>query len=543
MPRTSLHVDLLNMYFRVSRIAFWLAAAAAAWALLAARGQETLLMALTLIACVVAFFSWRAGVRAQRHLQALPDVIPEAQPLDAALLHEAAERLVQAVHAAASSDAALHAAAGVLRSELGALELRVCEVHQVDAGHARVADLLEAQPGFRTVPRRLRLEATPLGRALRTQKETLALPSAVLPVVVDAQVVAAIELRGISVPVDERALRGLLRLARLALTQRFATLRGAATGTDGGPDAALPALAFETSTRPAGRPESKRATRPNRSLDESPGEPPNGRVLVIDPDPATAAGVGVLARAGYHVTAVSGMLQAVAALRARQFDFVLLDERLSAVSGHPAAGRQGASLEAPLGELDTGTALLIALLAPGAPAEPTRLHEQGFDDHLSNPVEPAQMLALLKRHRQARAPAGAEPAAGGALAGRTPTDDAGVVVLDAGALARLSELDPLGQNQLLQRVLRAFQTSAARLRPQADAARKSGDRAALRLVAHTLKSSSASIGALRLSALCVQIESAIRLDDGTDLEPLLDAMGTALDATLLAIAGLLERGA
>jgi HPt (histidine-containing phosphotransfer) domain-containing protein len=116
-------------------------------------------------------------------------------------------------------------------------------------------------------------------------------------------------------------------------------------------------------------------------------------------------------------------------------------------------------------------------------------------------------------------------------------------VLDAAALARLTELDPTGENRLLERVLQAFQTSVARLRPQADAAREKGDRAGLRLVAHTLKSSSASIGALHLSQLCAQIETTIRLESGDDLEAQLDALGKSLDDVLQAIAQLLKERA
>lgn len=112
--------------------------------------------------------------------------------------------------------------------------------------------------------------------------------------------------------------------------------------------------------------------------------------------------------------------------------------------------------------------------------------------------------------------------------------------LDPEALARLTELDPKGENQLLERVLRAFQTSAARLMPQLEAARLSGDRATVRLVAHTLKSSSASIGALELSQVCAQVESLIRAESAESLDPLLHTMRAALDAALSAIQRLLD---
>ncbi len=108
--------------------------------------------------------------------------------------------------------------------------------------------------------------------------------------------------------------------------------------------------------------------------------------------------------------------------------------------------------------------------------------------------------------------------------------------LDPAALARLAELDPSGANRLLERVLQAFQASVVRLRPQLAAGRAADDRAAIRLVTHTLKSSSASIGAMRLSNLCAEIETAIRLDPAAELGTPLDALDGALDDTLHAIA-------
>jgi HPt (histidine-containing phosphotransfer) domain-containing protein len=112
--------------------------------------------------------------------------------------------------------------------------------------------------------------------------------------------------------------------------------------------------------------------------------------------------------------------------------------------------------------------------------------------------------------------------------------------LDAAALERLSELDPTGAGHLLERVLKAFQTSAVRLRAQGLVARDAGDKNAIRLVVHTLKSSSASIGAIQLSQICAEIETTIRTADGEDLGPRLAAFDGALDDALAAIDRLLK---
>jgi len=80
-------------------------------------------------------------------------------------------------------------------------------------------------------------------------------------------------------------------------------------------------------------------------------------------------------------------------------------------------------------------------------------------------------------------------------------------LLDAASLDRLRELDPGGRNGLLQRVLRTYTQSLDRLLVQWRAARAARDDNALRVIAHTLKSSSASVGALELSALCAEVEA------------------------------------
>jgi len=113
-------------------------------------------------------------------------------------------------------------------------------------------------------------------------------------------------------------------------------------------------------------------------------------------------------------------------------------------------------------------------------------------------------------------------------------------VLDADALARLRELDPHGQSRLLERVLRAFESSASRLARQFEEARAAGDMPGVRHVVHTLKSSSASIGALTLSRLCAEIETAIRAEAFDSLPERLDAMDRELAAVLQAVKPMLS---
>lgn len=111
--------------------------------------------------------------------------------------------------------------------------------------------------------------------------------------------------------------------------------------------------------------------------------------------------------------------------------------------------------------------------------------------------------------------------------------------LDPVALAGLRELDPHGLNRLLERVVRAFQGSLDRLLPQLVDAQARRDAAGIRHVAHTLKSSSASIGALRLSALCAQLEAAVRSGVADGLDDQVDALRAEVEAVRPALEQLL----
>lgn len=111
--------------------------------------------------------------------------------------------------------------------------------------------------------------------------------------------------------------------------------------------------------------------------------------------------------------------------------------------------------------------------------------------------------------------------------------------LDPVALDRLRELDPDGHNKLIERVLAAYLKSLDRLLPELAAARgEQLDLNVVRHVSHTLKSSSASLGAMALAERCADIESRARQQHSEGLEALLDAMLADIQQVRLAVASL-----
>jgi len=108
-------------------------------------------------------------------------------------------------------------------------------------------------------------------------------------------------------------------------------------------------------------------------------------------------------------------------------------------------------------------------------------------------------------------------------------------VLDAQALARLQELDPGDKAGLVARVLTTYAQSLQRLLEQLRVARQDADAQGQRHVVHTLKSSSASVGALKLSALCADLEHRLREGLTLGLEGPLDDLCAEGERVLAAL--------
>ena len=275
--------------------------------------------------------------------------------------------------------------------------------------------------------------------------------------------------------------------------------------------------------------------------------PPCDVLVVEDNDVNRQVIEQMLKGLGCRAQLAGGAMEGLRALCEKRFDLVLMDIQMPGMDGIEALHVFRRGLGSRFAFVSPPDTPVIAVTANALPEDESRLRSLGFDDYLAKPLRRSHLVNMLNQRLTlgspavpaapptgpATPPAGAETPGGGAAA------TAGV--LDAGALDRLRELDPKGENQLLQRVLTAFQTSTARLVPQVRTACTAGDLNGVRHVAHTLKSSSASIGALRLAQMCSELEAMIRLDKVEFLTERVEAMCAEIDVVLQALRLLLDR--
>jgi HPt (histidine-containing phosphotransfer) domain-containing protein len=147
-----------------------------------------------------------------------------------------------------------------------------------------------------------------------------------------------------------------------------------------------------------------------------------------------------------------------------------------------------------------------------------------MDDYLSKPFTREQLANMLKRWLPA--PPAAEPDAprtGGASTAPAlaPTQAAAPPAADAVDLSALDTIRALqreGAPSLVDKVVKLFVSDSAKQVENMKQALSAADAPQLRLAAHTLKSSSANLGAKRLAEYCERLEASARdaVLDGAD---------------------------
>ncbi|MFR9801129.1 response regulator [Pseudonocardia sp. RS010] len=249
-----------------------------------------------------------------------------------------------------------------------------------------------------------------------------------------------------------------------------------------------------------------------RALADAPGDPvatatggAMPRILVAEDHPVNQRLVSLLlTRLGHRADVVSNGLEAVAAVRDRHYDVVLMDVRMPELDGLGATRRIRA-------EPDVRQPWIVAVTAE--PGGRDACLAAGMDDHLTKPlvaVELAEALARACRDAPvAPKTAARDPAAPGSAApgSAAPGSAApGSAALDPAALDRLRELvggDPGALSGLVEDFLSETPTLVKALRT-AVAVR---DAEGAQRVAHTLKGLGDTFGATAMARLCRRAES------------------------------------
>ena len=238
------------------------------------------------------------------------------------------------------------------------------------------------------------------------------------------------------------------------------------------------------------------------------------RVLVAEDNAVNQEVVrAMLAAFGCAIELVSDGLQALDALERGRFDVVLMDCQMPNLDGFEAVRR---IRDPDYRQHDLAQARVlpvIALTANALSGDAQRCLDAGFTDHVAKPFRQRELAAALARWcvrdggRRAAVPDGM---AGGA---HTATAEGADDTLDGSALEPILVLERNGAPDLLRRLVATFAESSGTLVADADRAFDERDFPAVIRAVHTLKSSSANLGALALARICAQVEALLRQEN------------------------------
>jgi CheY-like chemotaxis protein len=134
------------------------------------------------------------------------------------------------------------------------------------------------------------------------------------------------------------------------------------------------------------------------------------QILVAEDTPASQLVIkALLEKRGHRVHVVADGAEAVEAARALAYDAILLDIQMPVMDGYEAA-RRIRDLPAP-----NGAAPIVALTAQAMPSDRQRALAAGMTDHVSKPVRPPLLYALLDRIAEGKLTNLAASAVGSAL--------------------------------------------------------------------------------------------------------------------------------
>ena len=227
----------------------------------------------------------------------------------------------------------------------------------------------------------------------------------------------------------------------------------------------------------------------------------NAKILVVEDNPVNQeVAQNMLEALGCQVELAADGLEAVAAASANPYDLVLMDCHMPQMDGFVAASeirrRETQSEQTP-------RVPIIALTANVQRGVQEQCRAAGMDDYLSKPFSQEQLAMMLERWLPQAVSVSDAP---GPETSARPTEPPGRGVLDEAALDNIRKLQRPNKPDILHRVVGLYLRSAPELLDAMHTGVAEANGEALRMAAHSLKSSSANVGAARLAGLCRELE-------------------------------------
>jgi len=250
------------------------------------------------------------------------------------------------------------------------------------------------------------------------------------------------------------------------------------------------------------------------------------RILLAEDNPVNQeVAVAVLEDGGHQVTVVENGADAVTEVQNASYDIVLMDMQMPVMDGITATmairGLAGGVSRIPI----------VALTANAMVGDREKYLVSGMNDYVSKPFDPDELLATIRQWVDGGAGDDAPVLVQGTgQAG----DDVGAAVLDPSIVEPLRNAKPEFWKRLVGVYMDTTPANLEKLE-KLEHALAEADCPAVRMVAHTMKSSSANMGTMRLSDLCRRLEAAAveeRLETGAalfaDLRREFDSVAAAL---------------
>lgn len=207
----------------------------------------------------------------------------------------------------------------------------------------------------------------------------------------------------------------------------------------------------------------------------------------------------MLERLGQRPVVVANGEEALAAVHAAPYDLVLMDVHMPVMDGHEATRRIRAELTS------ERQPRIVAMTAGALVEDIDATFASGMDDHLSKPVRSEELAAALARVRP-RPENDPEP--------RDAGEEELPPVLDPTVLETLVGHLGAGAGAFRERLVDAWVADSGQQLARLDAAVAAADAPAAADIAHSMRSASAALGALRVAHLLGELESVAR--DGGD---------------------------